>query len=40
MVGNGFGEALAVVSFGARHRHQVLHGRMGADFAEPHVLLH
>ena len=40
MVGNLFGEALAVEWFGARHRHQVFHGRMRADFAEPYVFLY
>jgi hypothetical protein len=39
MVGNLLGKALAVVSFGARHRHQVLHGRLRADLSEADVLL-
>jgi hypothetical protein len=39
MVGNLLGKALAIVSFGARQGHQILHGRMRSDFSEPHVLL-
>ena len=39
MVGNLLGKALAIVSFGARQGHQILHGRMRSDFPEPHLLL-
>jgi len=33
-------ETLAIVRLGARHRHQVLHRRMGADAAPTHLVLH
>jgi hypothetical protein len=40
MVGNLPGKTLAVVRLGARHRDQVLHRRVRADFSQAHVLLH
>jgi hypothetical protein len=40
MVGNLLSNPFTVVWFGARHRYQVLHGRMRSDFPKAHVLLH
>ena len=39
MPGNLLRQPLAVVAFGTSHRHQVLHGRLGADLSLAHVLL-
>jgi len=40
MVGNLLGKTFTVIRLGARHRDQVLHGRVGANFPKTHVLLH
>jgi hypothetical protein len=40
MPGNLFGQLLAVLPPGARHRHQILHGRMGLDLSGADVPLH
>jgi hypothetical protein len=40
MRGPRFGQAWAIFGMGARHRHQILHGHLGADGAAAHLLLH
>ena len=39
MPGDRFGETFAVVAVGARHRYQILHGRVRADLPSPNLLL-
>jgi len=39
VVGDGLGETLAVFAFGARHRHQILHGGVRTDLAAADLLL-
>ena len=38
-VGNLLGKAFAVIPFGARHRHQVLHGRVRSDLPSTNLFL-
>ena len=39
MPGNLLGEAFAVIPLGARHRHQILHGRVGSNLSAADLLL-
>ncbi len=39
MPGDRLGETFAVVAVGARHRHQILHGRVRADLPSTNSLL-
>lgn len=40
VLGQAFGQPLAVLDIGARHRHQILHGDVCGDGALAHFLLH